>query len=152
MKGCAFQRRKFFRLPNISPQKSLLNDYESRDMGLDLIFRISLPGFQGISGQWCRFSGSLLYCISLILLELLSNYILIKLWQEISCPEIAKQNVAALASIRNLRNGISGCLTTTWFSSKNCSVENKTRNLSTLLCPSDTRVLSNYILVLVELW
>ena len=47
--------------------------------------------------------GSLLYCISLILLELLSNYILIKLWQEISCPEIAKQNVAiaTLASIRN---------------------------------------------------
>ena len=42
--------------------------------------------------------GSLSYYISLILLDLLSNYIL-KLWQEISCPEIAKQNVSALASI-----------------------------------------------------
>ena len=42
---------------------------------------------------------NILYCIFLILLELLSNYILIKLWQKINCPEIAKQNVAALASI-----------------------------------------------------
>ena len=90
---------------------------------------------------------NILYCISLILCELLSNYILIKLWQKINCPEIAKQNVAALASIRNLRNGISDCLTTTWFSFKNCLVENKTRKLFTLLCPSDNRVLSNYILV-----
>ena len=93
---------------------------------------------------------NILYCISLILLELLSNYILIKLWQKINCLEIAKQNVVALASIGNLRNGISGCLTTTWFSSKNCSVKNKTRKRFTLLCLSDTIVLSNYILV--ELW
>ena len=42
---------------------------------------------------------NILYCISLIVLELLSNYVLIKLWQKINCPEIAKQNVAALASI-----------------------------------------------------
>ena len=103
--------------------------------------------FSGNIRSVVQIFGCLLYFISLILLELLSNYILIKLWQEISCPEIAKQNVAALASIRNLRNGISGCLTTTWFSSKNCSVENKTRKLFTLLCPSDTKVMSNYILV-----
>ena len=73
-----------------------------------------------------------------------------KIVAKINCPEIAKQNVAALASIRNLRNGISGCLTTTWFSFKNCLGENKTNKLFTLLCPHDTRVLSNYILV--ELW
>ena len=71
---------------------------------------------------------NILYCISLILLELLSNYILIKLWQKINCPEIAKQNVAALASIRNLRNGIIGFLTTTWFSSKTSRLKIKPGN------------------------
>ena len=91
-----------------------------------------LPGFLGISFQLCRFS-AVFNIVSLILLELLSNYILIKLWQEINCPEIVEQNVPALASIRNLWNGISGCLTTTLFSSKNCSVENETRKL--LFCP-----------------
>ena len=106
--------------------------------------------FSGNIRSVVQIFGSLLYYISLILSELLSNYILIKLSQEISCPEIAKQNVVALASIRNLQNSISGCLTTTWFSFKNCSVENKTRKRFTLLCPYDTRVLSNYILV--ELW
>ena len=85
-----------------------------------------------------------------ILLELLSNYILMKLRQKVNYSEIAKQNVVALKSIGNSRNGISGCLTTTWFSSKNCSVKNNTRKLFTLLYPYYTRVLSNYILV--ELW
>ena len=86
-----------------------------------------------------------------ILLELLSNYNLIKrLRQKINYSEIAKQNVAPLTSTGNSRNGISGCLTITWFSSKNCSVKNNTRKLSTLLYPYYTRVLSNY--VLVELW
>ena len=51
---------------------------------------------QGISGNIrpaVQISGSLPYCISLRMLELLSNYILIKLWSEINFPEIAKQNV-----------------------------------------------------------
>ena len=58
-----------------------------------------------------------------ILLELLSNYILIKLRQKINYSEIGKQNVAALTSIGNSRNGISGCLTTTWFSSKTAQLK-----------------------------
>ena len=58
--------------------------------------------FSGNIRSVVQIFGNILYYISLILLELLSNYILIKLWQEIGCPEIAKQNVAALASIRSL--------------------------------------------------
>ena len=82
-----------------------------------------------------QISDSLLYCISLRMLVLLSNYILIKLWSEINFPEIVKTEcssgiAAVLATIRSL---LCNHLTTAWFSSKNCSVKNKNRKILYLI-------------------